>query len=132
MILHYQQRLWVFMTGVLWLITIEKKTFLKRIFPTNHVKIKNIFKLLTKNVTHSEFSIKKNFHSNMSVSDYQNSFEKIKKNIFNGDCYQVNLAQRFSTTYTGSTWLAYKKLREKNPAPFSVFMKLHNGSILSC
>ena len=34
--------------------------------------------------------------SNMSESQYQWAFQRIQRYIVEGDCYQVNLAQRFS------------------------------------
>jgi para-aminobenzoate synthetase component 1 len=46
------------------------------------------------------------------------------QHITTGDCYQVNLAQRFEATVeNGSAWSSYKLLRQHNPAPFAGFMK---------
>ena len=49
---------------------------------------------------------------------------KSKTYIEAGDCYQVNLAQRFSAEVTGDSWQMYKKLREISPAPFMAYMDL--------
>ena len=45
------------------------------------------------------------------------AFERIKSYIDAGDCYQVNLAQRFSAQAEGNPWMAYRQLRQFSPAP---------------
>ena len=69
--------------------------------------------------------------SNMSKSDYYERFNQVKKYIGNGDCYQVNLAQRFTLEVKGNPWAGYQKLRAINPSPFSAYMNLPDCSILS-
>jgi para-aminobenzoate synthetase component 1 len=69
--------------------------------------------------------------SNLDRGAYDLAFEKIKAHIRRGDCYQVNLAQRFSAPVIGSGWSAYRQLRTSNPAPFSAFINLPQGQILS-
>ena len=77
------------------------------------------------------FRINSEIVSNLSKQDYANAFECIKEYIRNGDCYQVNFAQHFSAKFEGDTWSAYQKLRKSNPAPFSAYINLPSGSILS-
>lgn len=69
--------------------------------------------------------------SNMDFGQYANAFNKIKHYITEGDCYQVNLAQRFSAQATGSSWVAYNKLREISPAPFMAYMNFGHLQVLS-
>ncbi|RYY75347.1 MAG: aminodeoxychorismate synthase component I [Gammaproteobacteria bacterium] len=78
----------------------------------------------------NSFKINK-FESNLKVAEYSSAFVKIQNYIQAGDCYQVNYAQRFSTSYTGDTFAAYLKLRESLPSPFSAYMEIKSGSILS-
>jgi len=85
-----------------------------------------------KNIAHESFSIKGSFQSNFTRESYGEAFEKIKNYIYEGDCYQVNLSQRFLAEFEGSPWLAYRTLREHNPAPYSAFLSYPHGSILSC
>ncbi|MCE9633844.1 MAG: aminodeoxychorismate synthase component I [Methylophilales bacterium] len=68
--------------------------------------------------------------SNMSESQYQSAFQRIQRYIVEGDCYQVNLAQRFSAQVDGDPWLAYQNLREHSPAPFSAYLNLPDVQIL--
>ncbi|MDR2874532.1 MAG: aminodeoxychorismate synthase component I [Methylobacillus sp.] len=69
--------------------------------------------------------------SNMSEADYAAAFERIKHYIAAGDCYQVNLAQRFSAEAEGDAWAAYLRLRQLSPAPFSAYFNTPHGQILS-
>ena len=70
-------------------------------------------------------------HSNMDLAAYSAAFNRIKRYILEGDCYQVNLAQRFSVKAEGDAWIAYKKLREISPAPFMAYINLPQCQVLS-
>ena len=74
--------------------------------------------------TNASFEVRSPIESNLSKAQYSEAFAKIKAYINDGDCYQVNLAQRFSAEVAGDSWQAYKKLREISPAPFMAFMNL--------
>ncbi|MEE9337640.1 MAG: aminodeoxychorismate synthase component I [Methylococcaceae bacterium] len=69
--------------------------------------------------------------SNMNKATYRLAFEKIKDYLKEGDCYQINLAQRFFSPCSGNSWAAYQVLREINPAPFSAYLNLPDVQILS-
>lgn len=69
--------------------------------------------------------------ANLDRRAYADAFQRIKRYIREGDCYQVNLAQRFSARAEGEPWDAYTQLRELNPAPFSAFMQIPGGAVLS-
>jgi para-aminobenzoate synthetase component I len=71
------------------------------------------------------------WQSNMSQQAYTNRFETIQQYLRAGDCYQINLTQRFQAEYTGDEWLAYCQLAQVNQAPFSAFMRLPESVILS-
>ncbi len=72
-----------------------------------------------------------NFESNLNVSDYRLAIQKIHRYIAAGDCYQVNFAQRFSASCQGDSFQAYLRLRDALPSPFSAYMELPEGTILS-
>ncbi|NOU49633.1 aminodeoxychorismate synthase component I [Pseudoalteromonas sp. JBTF-M23] len=82
-------------------------------------------------IPHTPFVLTTDWSSNMTQDQYTEKFEQIQKYLKSGDCYQINLAQRFSAHYQGSPWHAYKKLRSQNKAPFSAFMSVHQSAILS-
>jgi len=72
----------------------------------------------------STFSVTSDTTSNFTQSTYTDAFDQVKAYIEAGDCYQVNLAQRFSAQVAGDSWLAYQKLRAISPAPFMAYMQL--------
>lgn len=80
--------------------------------------------LKPKGLSESLFQVTSNIQSNLSKSQYFQAFDKVKSYIDAGDCYQVNLAQRFSAQVQGDSWQAYKKLRQISPAPFMAYMNL--------
>lgn len=77
--------------------------------------------------TASSFIVTSDTQCNFSEDTYNTAFNQIKSYIESGDCYQVNLAQRFSAEVAGDGWVAYKKLREISPAPFMAYMRLPNN-----
>ncbi len=77
------------------------------------------------------FQITSKVKSNMNLTSYKKAFQKIKDYIVEGDCYQVNLAQRFSAKAEGCGWVAYRYLREISPAPFLAYLKFPTFEILS-
>ncbi|WP_268801600.1 chorismate-binding protein [Piscirickettsia litoralis] len=78
------------------------------------------------------FSLTDKFSSNLSFNDYKKRFNAIQGYIHAGDCYQINLTQRFAAPFTGHPLHAYLKLRKNNPAPFACYMDTGNNQILSC
>ena len=71
-----------------------------------------------------DFTLKTPFTSNMTEGDYAEKFAAVQEYIQSGDCYQVNLAQRFSSTYQGDTFTAYQALRDVCPTPFSAYLEV--------
>ncbi|AKH19265.1 aminodeoxychorismate synthase component I [Sedimenticola thiotaurini] len=69
--------------------------------------------------------------SNMDRATYGDAFDRIKRYIREGDCYQVNFAQRFSAPAEGDGWSAYQELRSLNAAPFSAYLRTPYAEILS-
>lgn len=79
----------------------------------------------------SAFRLVSEWQSNLSCEQYQQRFSRVKNYIDAGDCYQINLAQRFSADYQGSEWQAFEYLSRQNRAPFSAFMRLPGSCLLS-
>ncbi len=77
------------------------------------------------------FTAVSEIQANMTEQAYAAAFSRIQHYLHEGDCYQVNLAQRFSLKVTGSPWSAYRKLRRHNPAPFCAYLNTPHGQILS-
>lgn len=77
------------------------------------------------------FRVTSSVLSNLDESAYSERFEKVKRYIEDGDCYQVNLAQRFSAHAEGDGWIAYRRLREISPAPFMAYLRYPWCEVLS-
>lgn len=62
---------------------------------------------------------------------YAQAFAHVRDYIRAGDCYQVNLARRFSALVTGDAWAGYRRLRALNPAPCSAYLNTPDAQVLS-
>lgn len=69
--------------------------------------------------------------SNLDRAAYRDRFERVQRYIQAGDCYQVNLARRFSAPARGDPWPAYLHLRAINPAPFAAYLNTPGTVVLS-
>ncbi|KHN56145.1 aminodeoxychorismate synthase component 1 [Pectobacterium fontis] len=82
-------------------------------------------------VPKADFNLTSAWQPNMSRAEYGDKFRKIQDYLLAGDCYQVNLAQRFSAAYDGDEWLAFLRLSAGNKAPFSAFLRLPENAVIS-
>ena len=77
------------------------------------------------------YSVQSSLLNHTGKEQYREAFDRIKRYIRDGDCYQVNLAQRFSVAVSGDSWGVYGQLRKFNPAPYACFFRLEDACILS-
>ena len=82
-------------------------------------------------VSPGQFAVTSQLASNMDLPRYAAAFDKIQQYITAGDCYQVNLAQRFAAQASGDAWAAYLHLRRISPAPFMAYMNYPGLQVLS-
>ena len=75
-------------------------------------------------------SVRGDVASNFTPDSYRAAFAAVKEYLHEGDCYQVNLAQRFSAQATGDAFPAYLELRKISPAPWSAFLDWPQAQIL--
>ena len=71
------------------------------------------------------------WQSNMDADGYRARFARVQAYLAAGDCYQINLTQRFTAPYSGDEWSAYCTLSRHNQAPFSAFIRLPHTAVLS-
>lgn len=69
--------------------------------------------------------------SDMAFAEYATAFARIQAYIREGDCYQVNFAQRFSAAAEGDALSAYLALRRISPAPHAAYLNTPHGQVLS-
>lgn len=66
----------------------------------------------------SHFRLTSSWQANLTQEEYSQRFARIHDYLYAGDCYQINLTQRFSASYQGDEWQAFLRLNEHNKAPF--------------
>jgi para-aminobenzoate synthetase component 1 len=69
--------------------------------------------------------------ANLDAVGYARAFARIQRYLHAGDCYQVNLAQRFEVAASGPAWPAYRRLREASRAPFAAYLHTPEAEVLS-
>ncbi len=77
------------------------------------------------------FKLASPWQSNINKAQYLEKFDRVQQYLRTGDCYQINLTQRFAAQYTGDEYNAYCALRKHNKAPFSAFIRFEHLAILS-
>ncbi len=76
------------------------------------------------------FKVHGRIQSNFTRAAYQCAFDTVQDYLRAGDCYQVNLAQRYAARASGDALQAYLELRHLSPAPYSAFLNLPQAQIL--
>ncbi|MBI1174872.1 MAG: aminodeoxychorismate synthase component I [Sideroxydans sp.] len=79
---------------------------------------------------HNALAVHGDIRSNLSRDAYQEAFAAVQRYLHEGDCYQVNLAQRYAAEADGDALTAYLALRRLSPAPYSAFLNLPQAQIL--
>jgi len=77
------------------------------------------------------FKLNSTWSSNLNKQTYTEKFNQIQHYILSGDCYQVNLTQRFTANYQGDEYQAYRALLKDNCPPFAAFLRFPSQTILS-
>ncbi len=89
-----------------------------------------LFSQPPEDVAGPRFHLDAPMRGDISAEQYRQAFERVQQYIQAGDCYQINLTQRFRATCQGDPWNAYQALRAACPTPFSGFQTLEDGSTL--
>ena len=114
---------------------LEKRCYLVALPGFDQRKFHSIRDILVKadesQSDNTPFILQTPFVSNTTFSQYNAAFEKVIRYIHAGDCYQINLSQQFSSSYSGDTWDAYRQLRQATPSPYSAYMEFDAGTLLS-
>ena len=77
------------------------------------------------------FKLTSPWQHQIKKSDYRKQFNQIQQYLLSGDCYQINYTQRFEAPYQGNEYQAYLELCHHNEMPFSAFLRLDQGTIIS-
>ncbi len=91
------------------------------------LELKNMRKLLSNTVEYrSDFKANPINLSQDEEKQFCNLVEQSKKNIFDGDVFQIVLSKRFAADFTGDTFNVYRALRMINPSPYMYYMEFEN------
>jgi para-aminobenzoate synthetase component I len=69
--------------------------------------------------------------SSLSRPSYETAVRRAIDYIRAGDVFQVNLAQRLSSSWSGDPFALYARLRRTSPGPFMVLMRLGGADVIS-
>lgn len=108
----------------------DKKLMTWKIF--SHKKVENnLINCLDKKPKNKEYRTGK-VTCNMSKRYFKRSVNRIKDYIYDGDVYQVNFSQRFSSSFSGDFYSLYDNMTKINPSPFSGILNFDDFSVLLC
>lgn len=68
-------------------------------------------------------NLKGKVSSNVERSRFEDSVERAKKYIYEGDIFQVVLSQRFEIPFEGDPFNLYRALRQVNPSPYLFYLE---------
>ncbi|MFM2481031.1 aminodeoxychorismate synthase component I [Celerinatantimonas sp. YJH-8] len=77
------------------------------------------------------FRLLNTWQTDLPFAAYENRFAQIQNYLRQGDCYQINLTQQFTSQYQGDIRTAYQQLLATNGAPYSAYIQLPQSTILS-
>ncbi len=60
--------------------------------------------------------------SNFTRAGYLDAVRRVVEYVFAGDIFQANLSQRLQSPRVEPPWALFRRLRQRNPAPFSAFL----------
>jgi anthranilate synthase component 1 len=69
-------------------------------------------------------------HASMDRKRYLELVERVKRHIYDGDCYQLQLGIRFDAELEGNAFDLYRSLRSRNPSPYMFYVDGPFGQVL--
>lgn len=111
------------------LVSRQRHTGTAQVLPQILERVQGIASFETRE-EQTPFSVVGKITSNLTLAAYRNAFNAVQKYLREGDCYQVNLAQRYAAQASGDAYVAYLELRRLSPAPYSAFLDWPQVQIL--
>ncbi len=71
----------------------------------------------------SDFKIEGTINEDFDAKEFFEQVESSKKNIVEGDIFQIVISKRFSTEFSGDLLNVYRALRIINPSPYMYFLE---------
>ena len=117
---------WLFFETVVSFDNLKQKTFL---ISTSQNKINWLHKKIyqEKQASFTKWQLKPETNHATQI----NKINQAKQAIFNGDIFEVNITQRFSSPHDQPAWDTFEQLWQQNNANFSAFFQTDEYAILS-
>ncbi len=112
----------------------ENKVFISamNILKEEQKSIKVIEEKLDTSIKEEEYIVDNlTFQSLFTKKEYMNVVDDMRNYIREGDIYIANMTHRYISEYHNHPFLAYKRLRKINPAPFASYLEGDDFYILS-
>jgi len=113
------------------------------VFVTDGVDLDNAYTQATERLTELEHDLRspynrpesvqlnsEKFTSNFVREDFEAVVSEAKRQIYEGDIFQVVLSQRFSLSFKGDPFNLYRALRQINPSPYLFYLDLGEVSLI--
>ena len=108
-------------------VKIEEGTNLENAYSEALDKLKELKNELKRPFEYnSNFSLENNVSGEFDSTEFCQQVEFSKKNIVEGDIFQIVLSKRFSSKYTGDLLNVYRALRIINPSPYMYYLEFKN------
>jgi len=116
---HYKHRI-ILITNVF----IDKNDNLDELYEDAKQKIDDLKEIINKPIEpRDNFKLTGNIQDKINKELFNQKIERIKKNIYNGDVFQLVLSERFKSEYEGDLLNVYRALRIINPSPYMYIME---------
>ncbi|MCF9000040.1 aminodeoxychorismate synthase component I [Acinetobacter nectaris] len=106
------------------------------IFYSTEAQASEIYHLVVKKLTASFsqqiFKLETSCQAEWSKQQYNQNFQKVQEYIRAGDCYQINLTQKFSATAQGKLIATADAFWQLTNAPYAGYLKVDEFELLSC
>ena len=108
-------------------VKIEEDTNLEYAYSNAKDKLKKLKDELKKPFEYnSNFSLENHISGDFDSTEFCRQVELSKKNIVEGDIFQIVLSKRFSSKYKGDLLNVYRALRIINPSPYMYYLEFNN------
>ena len=108
-------------------VDVSRKTDIYKKYDDAKLILNNLRSLLLRTAEYkSDFKAIPKTLSKEEEDQFCRLVEQSKKNIYDGDVFQIVLSKRFEADFEGDTFNVYRALRMINPSPYMYFMEFEN------
>ena len=108
-------------------VKIDDKTDIEKSYHTAKQNLLHLRNELKKPVEYiSNFTLQGEINENFDPNEFYQQVESGKKNIIEGDIFQIVLSKRFSSKFNGDLLNVYRALRIINPSPYMYYLEFEN------